>query len=77
MITKGYWVHKNSMDMFIEILSVPFIGPNYTKIKYRCWNYGQGNSPYPILMRTYRTKILKDQYQNWTRTYPNKLTLIK
>jgi len=71
-MTRGYFQHISSMDMFIEILSVPYIGPNYTKIKYLCWNYGQGDGPYLITTKPFRAKVLKDQYDNWLRTNPNK-----
>lgn len=45
-MTKGKWVHENSMDVFIEILEAPVKGPDYIKLKILWWNRGQCGIPY-------------------------------
>jgi len=66
-MTMGKWVHKNAMDMFIEIIQIPYKGPEYYKIKYLCWNKGQCGVPHLIDTKVYKAKILKEDFKNWSR----------
>ncbi len=66
MFSKGYWIHKNSMDVFYEILRLYDVHPDYIKVKYRCWNKGQMGVPF-LLPGTYKSKVMKGDRMNWSR----------
>jgi len=58
------------MDVFIEIKSVSFRGPDYTKLKIYWWNKGQVGRPWPMLSRPSKIKILKEHYAGWSEFSP-------
>jgi hypothetical protein len=68
MKTKGFWIHKNSMDVFYQVLKVYDIHPEYIKVKYRCWNKGQCGVPYLLDgLYYFKAKVMKDDLKNWRR----------
>lgn len=64
---KGFWVHENSMDMFVEVLAVYDVHPDYIKTKFRCWNKGYTGQPWMMLPKIFRGKVLKKDLPKWRR----------
>lgn len=69
MITRGTWIHVNSMDLFIEILSITNETDDYIEFRYLNWNKGQCGMPHLISSVSLDGKILKSEYHNWKK-YP-------
>ena len=67
MFSPGYWTHRRFMDVFIEVLSVPYQCPNYTKLKIKWHNKGQANSPYLISDKHQKIVIMSSDYKHWKK----------
>lgn len=67
MFSKGPWIHKNSMDVFYDVLKVYDVHPDYIKVKFQCWNKGQCGQPWLLTTKTFRAKIMKSERTNWSR----------
>lgn len=65
MKTKGFWIHKNSMDIVYEVLKVYDIHADYIKVKYRCWNKGQGTKAWLLDGMYFNGKVMKNDLKNW------------
>jgi hypothetical protein len=62
---QGLFHHNRSMDVFIDVLKVRYVGPNYTKLKVIWWNRGQSGTPYSMrIQETIKVKI--GEYKNWS-----------
>ncbi len=65
-MTRGFYIHKNSMDVFIEVLKVQYRGEKYQKLKVRWYNVGfEGkfwslSDPQTIIVHS-------THYTNWIR----------
>lgn len=55
------YTHVNAMDVVIFVLSVHYVGPNYTRLKVRWFNKRGLN-----LNVIQNVKITKEQYPNWS-----------
>ena len=71
MFGRGYWVHDNCMDVFIDVLKVQYKGPTYTKLKVNWMNKGFTNKPW-FIYGTETIKIRREGYKNWQRYNPAK-----
>lgn len=67
MKTKGYWIHRHSMDIFYEVLKVYNVHKDYIKVKYNCWNINQFGEPHMTPGNPYRAKVMKKDLANWRR----------
>ena len=68
---RGYWVHQNCRDMFIEVLKSYNVHTDYIKIKYRCWNKGYTNDPWMITPSIFKAKVMKKDLINWSSYVEN------
>lgn len=59
------------MDVFVEILSVQYRCPEYTKVKVVWWNHGQCGMPY-CLNIVQKFKIKRENHNDWTRLSQSK-----
>lgn len=66
MFDLGFWENCNSMDVFIEVLKVRYVGPEYTQLKIRWWNKGQCGKAWPLDI-IQKIRIKKEDYPNWTK----------
>ena len=67
MKARGYWIHKNSMDIFYEVLSVYNIHSEYVKVKYNCWNINEFGQPHTTPGNPYKATVFKKDLVDWRR----------
>jgi len=70
MKTKGFWIHCYSMDVVYEVLKVYDVHEDYLKVKYRCWNKGQGTMSWLIDGLYFNGKVMKKDLDKWRRHEP-------
>lgn len=66
MINKGFWMHENSMDVFIEIISIKYRDNKRMKFKGRYWNLGYSGTPWLISIDLNFT-ILTEDFTKWKK----------
>jgi|GEM_PF-4540399 len=74
MFIKGYWKHKRFLDVFIQVLSVSYVGPEYTKLKVLWWNENKHGEPFVIFYEPQTIKITKEENENWEMLCPSIVT---
>lgn len=58
-----FYVHEQSMDVFVEVLKVVYSGPRYMKIKVLWWNYGyDGTNPWCL---SHHPQTIKVDNKKW------------
>lgn len=69
-MTRGYYMHKNAMDVFIEIVKVQYQDSKRFKVKTLVWNLGYTGNPWPILPSFQKYEIKREDAKNWVRFDP-------
>ena len=58
------------MDVFIEVISIPFASDKYTKVKFYWWVQTKDGKPYKPFYRHNRIKIMQKDLASWKRFTP-------
>ena len=67
MFTPGFWIHKDAMDIFLEVQEVMHNGKSRSKLKVRYWSKGAVNEPWLVSTETDNIMILVENYKDWVR----------
>lgn len=71
MFSKGFWVHKNSIDVIYEVLAVYNVHDDYVKVKYRCWGKSYDGTPQILRFEPLKAKVMKKYKKDWSRYEAN------
>jgi hypothetical protein len=68
---KGYYMHKDCADVFIQVVKMAYRGPRYSKIKVIWWNLGYTGNPWMVPSRAMSgietIKINNDKLKDWVQ----------
>lgn len=64
---KGFYVHDNTMDVFIEVTRMPYRDAKRVRLKVRWWNFGYVGKPYLISNSEQSITIAAEDIAKWKR----------
>lgn len=68
--SKGYYVHKNFMDVAIEVVKIQYRNDRRTKLKIRWYNRGWVGQPFELYgMRPTTISVKHTDINNWVKIF--------
>lgn len=69
-MTRGFYMHKNAVDVFIEVVKVQYRDAKRFKIKAIVWNLGYTGNPWILLPSFQKYEIKIEDAKNWIKFDP-------